>query len=193
VASRVTAFRSSLDAPTPVSGTAPQASAAPEALAELIARYERPLLQYTHRLVGDSEQAKDVVQEAFLRLVKDGPRDEDHARAWLYTVCRNLAFDQRRQERRVQTPPELSKTDPPTVTELLVKREEGVAVQQLLLQLPANQREVVRLKFQAGLSYKEIAAVTSLSVSNVGFLLHVALKTLRRHFEEERRRSEVQS
>lgn len=193
MASRVTALRSSLDALAPPSGTEPRAQPHPEALAELIARYERPLLQYTRRLVGDAEQAKDVVQEAFLRLVKDGPTDEDHARAWLYTVCRNLAFDQKRQERRVQTPLELSKTDPPTVTELLVQKEEGVAVQQLLLLLPANQREVVRLKFQAGLSYKEIAAVTALSVSNVGFLLHVALKTLRRLFEEERRRSEVQS
>lgn len=45
--------------------------------------------------------------------------------------------------------------------------------------LPVNQREVVRLKFQNQLSYQEIAAVTSLSVSNVGFLLHTALKTLR--------------
>ncbi len=45
--------------------------------------------------------------------------------------------------------------------------------------LPENQREVVRLKFQNDLSYKEIAEVTELSVSNVGFLLHTALKTLR--------------
>lgn len=45
--------------------------------------------------------------------------------------------------------------------------------------LPNNQREVVRLKFQNGLSYKEIADVTQLSVSNVGFLLHTGLKALR--------------
>ena len=45
--------------------------------------------------------------------------------------------------------------------------------------LPDNQREVVRLKFQCGLSYKEIAAVTGLSVTNVGYLIHTALKKLR--------------
>jgi RNA polymerase sigma-70 factor (ECF subfamily) len=50
--------------------------------------------------------------------------------------------------------------------------------------LPVNQREVVRLKFQNQLSYEEIAAVTSLSVSNVGFLLHTALKTLRLRMAE---------
>jgi len=45
--------------------------------------------------------------------------------------------------------------------------------------LTENQREVIRLKFQHGLSYKEIAAVTELSVSNVGYLIHTAIKKLR--------------
>ena len=45
--------------------------------------------------------------------------------------------------------------------------------------LTENQQEVVRLKFQRGLSYKEIAAVTELSVSNVGYLIHTAIKRLR--------------
>jgi RNA polymerase sigma-70 factor (ECF subfamily) len=41
------------------------------------------------------------------------------------------------------------------------------------------QQEAVRLKFQHGLSYKEIASVLDLTVTNVGFILHTALKTLR--------------
>jgi RNA polymerase sigma-70 factor (ECF subfamily) len=45
--------------------------------------------------------------------------------------------------------------------------------------LPENQREVIRLKFQSDLSYKEIAEITNLSVSNVGFLLHTGIKRLR--------------
>ena len=45
--------------------------------------------------------------------------------------------------------------------------------------MPANQQEVVHLKFQSGLSYREISDVTGLSVSNVGFLLHTALARLR--------------
>ena len=45
--------------------------------------------------------------------------------------------------------------------------------------LSANQQEVVRLKFQHGMSYKQISEVTNLSVTNVGFLLHTAIKTLR--------------
>ena len=50
---------------------------------------------------------------------------------------------------------------------------------QLVRTLPDNQQEVVRLKFQNGMSYKEIADVTALSVSNVGFLLHTAMDRLR--------------
>ena len=51
----------------------------------------------------------------------------------------------------------------------------------LLSTLPENQREVVRLKFQNGMSYKEIASVTEQTVSNVGFLLHTAIQSLRVH------------
>jgi RNA polymerase sigma-70 factor (ECF subfamily) len=54
--------------------------------------------------------------------------------------------------------------------------------------LPANQQEVIRLKFQHGMSYKQISQITQLSVTNVGFLLHVGLKALRRQLagDEER-------
>jgi RNA polymerase sigma-70 factor (ECF subfamily) len=52
--------------------------------------------------------------------------------------------------------------------------------------LPANQQEAIRLKFQHELSYKQIAEVTQLSVSNVGFLIHTGLKTLRQRLNPER-------
>jgi len=55
----------------------------------------------------------------------------------------------------------------------------------MLAALPLNQREVVRLKFQNGLSYQEISRVTSLTVTNVGFLLHTALKTIRHQLQAE--------
>ena len=52
-------------------------------------------------------------------------------------------------------------------------------VQRLLAGLSENQQEAVRLRFQNGLSYRDIAAVTGLSVANVGFLIHTAIKTIR--------------
>ena len=58
--------------------------------------------------------------------------------------------------------------------------ETNSLVLKLVSQLPENQREVVRLKFQGGLTYKQIAEVTGLSKTNVGFLIHTGLKSLRK-------------
>jgi RNA polymerase sigma factor (sigma-70 family) len=57
---------------------------------------------------------------------------------------------------------------------------------QMIGELPPNQQEVVRLKFQNGFSYKEIARITELSVTNVGFLIHTAVTRLRREFATQR-------
>ena len=54
------------------------------------------------------------------------------------------------------------------------------AVNGILKTLPANQQEVIRLKFQESMSYQEISAVTGHSVSHVGVLLHEAMKEVRR-------------
>ena len=59
-------------------------------------------------------------------------------------------------------------------------RETAGEVFRLLDGLPKNQREVVYLKFQCDLSYKEISEVTQLTVTNVGFLIHTALKNIRK-------------
>ncbi len=59
------------------------------------------------------------------------------------------------------------------------RRDTASRVLEFVAGLSQNQREVVRLKFQSELSYKEIAAITELSVSNVGFLIHTAIKKLR--------------
>ena len=61
----------------------------------------------------------------------------------------------------------------------------------LLDSLPKNQREVVYLKFQCDLSYKEISEITKLSVSNVGFLLHTALRTIRKRVVSEPARRNI--
>ena len=73
----------------------------------------------------------------------------------------------------------------PDPSSLLQKKESLSRVQSMLADLSENQQEVVRLKFQAGLSYREISDVTGLSVSNVGFLLHTAIKTLRQNLRAD--------
>jgi RNA polymerase sigma-70 factor (ECF subfamily) len=158
---------------------------------EVLERHERPLVFYATRLLGDAEAARDVVQETLLRLCRaDRAQVEPRLSAWLFAVCRNLALDAGKKERRMKS--RLSRpgvpvrdmhdaggtrsADPAT----RVERDEGAArVLRELETLPDNQREVLRLKFQNGFAYREIADVTGLSVGNVGFLLHTGLKTLR--------------
>lgn len=78
----------------------------------------------------------------------------------------------------------------PEPGDVLERKEALSLVGQLMESLSENQREVLRLKFQSGLRYREISEITGLSVSNVGFLLHTAIKTLRTQMEEDRLRSQ---
>ena len=65
------------------------------------------------------------------------------------------------------------------------KEQQLADVLKILTTLPANQQEVIRLKFQGDLSYSEISRITNLTVSNVGFLLHTGLKTIREKVQSE--------
>lgn len=146
--------------------------------------YERPLLRYAARLLGNVERARDVVQDTFLRLCGQSRADLDGCLAeWLFTVCRNRAFDVQRKERRMslagQSHIECRESPDPAPHEVLEQKDSSSAVLRVLSTLPVNQQEVIRLKFQNGLSYREISRVTSLSISNVGFLIHTGLKSLR--------------
>ncbi len=146
-------------------------------------RFEGPLLRYVRRITGDLETARDVVQEAFLRLCREEPAKVDgHLAQWLFTVCRRRALDVLKKESRMKNSTGAVVLDRPasgSVGEAAERQETTSRILELLDRLPANQQEVVRLKFQAGLSYREISNVTGLSVTNVGYLIHTAIQTLR--------------
>jgi RNA polymerase sigma-70 factor (ECF subfamily) len=150
-------------------------------------RYEGPLIQYANRLLGDASGARDVVQETFLRLCRQSSAQLDgHLAQWLFTVCRNRALEIRRKETRMQVSTQLEPPAGGTQQQFHCEDQEtSQQVSKLLERLPENQQEVVRLKFQSGLSYREISSVTQLSVSNVGYLLHTALATLRKQLIAE--------
>lgn len=70
-------------------------------------------------------------------------------------------------------------------SKILEKKEAIEQVEKALEELPAHQQEVLLLKFQHDLSYKEIAKVTGLSVTNVGFLIHRGVAGLRRRLQSD--------
>ena len=153
---------------------------------DAVARFEGPLTLYAARLLRDAEAARDVVQETFLKLCASEHASIDgHLAEWLFTVCRNRALDVLRKEHRMtqlRDEQVLRCLSPdPGPLDVAERHELGSRVLELLEALPANQREVIRLKFQNGFSYQEISRISGHSVSNVGYLIHAGIKALRGH------------
>lgn len=148
----------------------------------VLAEYEKPLTRYAAHITGDVERARDVVQDTFLKLCLQKPAQvRGHLAQWLYTVCRNRALDVLRKERRMTAISDvpLQARSGPIFSSALEQEEQLEEVLKILATLPANQQEVLRLKFQNDMSYREISRITSLTVGNVGFLIHTGLKTIR--------------
>lgn len=73
----------------------------------------------------------------------------------------------------------------PQPSDAVETSDSSSVVMKIVKTLPENQQDVVRLKFQNGLSYKEIAEITNLSVGNVGFILHTALSSIRQNLRKQ--------
>ncbi len=149
----------------------------------VVDQFEGPLVRYARRIIGDIERARDVVQETLLQLYRQDKTSLTGAIApWLFRVCRNRALDVQRKEQLMSSATELDLQALPGGAgpeEQLVQLETNDRLLGLLELLTANQQEVIRLKFQNDLSYREIAEITGMTVSNVGVLLHTGLKKLR--------------
>ena len=144
--------------------------------------HERSLIRYASWILNDIECAREVVQETFLRLCKEDPAQvSGHLAQWLFTVCRNLAFDTRRKETRMAPLGQMEVGVAPGLDDKQTVSE----IMQVVETLPKNQREVIHLKFQCDLSYKEISDITKLSVTNVGFLIHTAVRNIRQQMLSE--------
>jgi RNA polymerase sigma-70 factor (ECF subfamily) len=166
----------------PTEVTAP---AARETIEELFTALESPLLSYAQRLTGAFAAAEDVVQDAFMKLHAQFDEVRE-PRRWLYRTVHNLALNQRRRSARIvpmpgasddPASPGLESADPQPLPDETIARWEGIGLVRLSLEtLDERSRELIRLKFNENLSYREIARHTGLTVGHVGYLLHHALK-----------------
>jgi len=145
-------------------------------------------LSYALRLVGERALAEDTVQEAFMKLHAQFAEVRE-PRRWLYRTVHNLALNHRRQGRKIvplepvapegegiSTP---DAADPEPLPDEQIIRWEGIGLVRISLDaLDERSREIVRLKFDEDLSYKQIAERTGLTAGHVGYLLHHALKAI---------------
>jgi RNA polymerase sigma factor (sigma-70 family) len=162
-----------------------------ETIEQLFAALESPLLGYACRLAGELSVAEDLVQEAFMKLHAQFD-DVREPRRWLYRTVHNQALNYRRKAGKIVPlhPPgpagELSGephgsevADTQSLPDEEIARWENIGLVRLSLEtLDERSREIVRLKFDENLSYREISARTGLTVGHVGYLLHHALKGL---------------
>lgn len=146
-----------------------------------------PLFRYCHRLTGDPDQAEDLAQEAFFRLLdRRVVGTEPGLRSWLFRVATNLARDrartlQVRQRILSGVPP----PDPVPGPDAELARAEGIRrVRAALDVLSERDRQMLLLR-EEGFSYQEIADVAGVSRRSVGTILARALQRLAQELPPE--------
>ena len=142
---------------------------------------------YVVTLLRSRSAAEDVTAQAFERAFRKA-RTYDPAkggpRAWLFGIARNAALDELRRGKRIATLVAEPADAAATPDEAAERALERAAVRNALAGLPPRDREIVALKFHAGLDNAEIAAVLGVSASNAGTQLHRAMTKLRRSLDD---------
>lgn len=152
---------------------------------DAIDKHQSALIRYAHSILHDGEQARDAVQETFIKLCKQQPQElTDHLAPWLFRVVRNQCLNMLRKEKRMShygNPDAIDVRETPDQShpQEQRKKETITSLFELVNTLPNRQRELVLLKFQQDFSYQEISEVTGLTVNNVGYILHQAIRSLK--------------
>jgi RNA polymerase sigma factor (sigma-70 family) len=143
---------------------------------------------YVATLLGDRAAAEDVTASAFERAYRRqgtyrAARGSE--RAWLFGIARNAALDELRRRRRsaalAAEPADAEAAPAEDAAEAALRR---ASLREAVGALPARERELIALKFHAGLDNAELAAVLGVSVSNAGTLLHRAVQKLRKAIDD---------
>src|SRR5215218_6475062 len=143
---------------------------------------------YVATLLGDRSAAEDVTAGAFERAYRrqrtyKAARGSE--RAWLFGIARNAALDELRRRRRTAAlaadPADVDAAPAEDAVDAALRRS---ALRTAVAALPPRERELIALKFHAGLDNAELAAVLGVSTSNAGTLLHRAVQKLRKAIDD---------
>jgi RNA polymerase sigma-70 factor (ECF subfamily) len=167
-------------------------------LDDLIVRYQHRLLRYLLYLAGNREQAEDLFQEVWMRVLVRGGQYNGQARfeTWLFTIARNLLIDLRRK-RTMSSLDELFEggtdedrpmafeiaDDDPTPFDHLSNMEDRSRIATALLEVDTLHREVLVLRFHEELSLEEIAKVTRAPLSTVKSRLYRGMAMIKPKLE----------
>ncbi|ART77843.1 RNA polymerase subunit sigma-24 [Sutcliffiella horikoshii] len=149
-------------------------------------RYHVPIHQYTERLLKDSKKAEDVVQETFIRLLKQlkSKQIPTYPKAWLYRVASNICKDywrsaQYRSEDTAKEEMPVTVDQQASVIEIYERQETRKEMLASLKNLSESQQQIVTLRFYQDMKLKEIADILDLPLGTVKSNLFHALKKLK--------------
>lgn len=161
---------------------------------KILSKYEKPLINFIYRFIGNQVDAEDLAQEVFLRIYKAKNKYEPKSKfsTWLYKIATDLCIDYQRK-RKIKTVslddpvnteegeivkeiPDLSQVTPDISIE---KKQISETIRSALLSLPASQRLALTLKIYENKSYQEISEILGCSVSAVESLIFRARQNLK--------------
>ncbi len=163
-------------------------------LGALFERHHVALFNFFLRLTGSRSLSDDLVQEAFIRILKYRKtfRQPGEFRPWLYKLARNAAaahFRKHRHEGPAPAEPDERAADGPLPWAEMEREQNARLMRKALLALPYERREVLLLSRFGELRYDEIAQLLECSVGAVKLRVHRAVKHLREIYDEMARRA----
>ncbi len=169
-----------------------------EAISQLLERHTRRVRDYVRMMVKDYDVADDLTQEVLIKVVKvlDEGRYTDKGRflPWVLRIAHNKVLDYFRAQKQVKTVSESNagfdilgskNFAEASIEDRLVSEQQAEEVRQLIELLPAEQREVVRMRYYEGLSFKEIAEHTGVSINTALGRMRYALINMRQIIKEK--------
>jgi RNA polymerase sigma-70 factor, ECF subfamily len=170
-----------------------------EAFDQLVERHHARAFRLARSMVGNDDDARDISQEAFIRLYESAHRFDGRSRfsTWFYRIVVNLCIDHLRRTKwwrrllplRTTDDPEEEAVEPvsdkATPDVEVMDKEMAANLNQLLNQLSPNQRIAIMLQVQEGLSSREIATVLKCSESTARVHIYRGLMQLRKSLQKD--------
>ncbi len=169
------------------------------AISQLIDRHSRRVRDYIRMMVKDRDLADDILQDTLIKVVRviDEGRYVDSGKflSWVLRIAHNQVIDHFRREKQQK---QLTEADAgydvlgtlrfaePTIEDRMVSEQIAADLRNLVEELPAEQREVVKMRYYANLTFKEIAEATDVSVNTALGRMRYALINLRRMIQEKK-------
>ena len=156
------------------------------AFEEIVARYQKPVINFIYRMIGDFHEAEDLAQNVFIKLYKraDTFKGSSRLSTWLFSIAVNLCIDKKRVESRrefVSLDDEVIEIQSDSISPDTRAENSEIAqfIEEAILSLDEEKRAAIVMREYHSMSYEKIARSLGCSVGSVKSRLHKARKQLR--------------